>query len=598
MSETGTTELPEHLARPSKVVIRDSESSTDTLIDEISSQLEISQITARVLTRRGIASVEEARSFLYPTLREHLPDPRKIKNILDATKLIIEALESNKQITVYSDFDVDGLSAGSQLDLFLSSVGGLVNHYTPNRFTEGYGLVESAIEKLRKAETELLITVDCGVTNSKEIALAKKYGMQVLVLDHHQVRDLPPADVVVDPAQEGCPFKDFELCAAGLVWMLIIVLRGELKKAWAERLEEEDLEIPDPKDFLDLAALGTICDMVPLRRLNRVIAYRGVEALRATKRPGLVALKEAANISNSKRLTSGHVSFALGPRINAAGRLEDPNQVFELLTTANTLRAKKIANKVNRLNTRRRAVEDSVRKDCLDFILDNDLTESPAFAIFGEEFHSGVIGIVAQRVVEHYYRPSAVMAPGEMKNNKGETIEVIKGSVRSIEGFNVAEVLQELDSCLLKHGGHSSAGGFTLLPENLAEFQDGFIEAARTRLSPEQFVRTLKADAEVSLSEIDFDVVNELSQLQPFGMKNPSPVLVAHDVLIESVQSLSEGHVRLRLSADDCRVGAVAWRFRGHPLLTRGRKVSIAFQPEINTYQGLSSVQLTIKEIW
>jgi single-stranded-DNA-specific exonuclease len=337
--------------------------------------------------------------------------------------------------------------------------------------------------------------------------------------------------------------------------------------------------------------------MVPLRGVNRVIASRGIEALSNTTKPGLVALKEAAGISGKKRFSSGHVSFAIGPRINAAGRLEDPNQVFELLITKSSTRAKTIAKKIDRLNKQRRAIEESVRQDCMRYVNDKGLRDAPAFAIYGEDYHAGVIGIVAQRLIEQFHRPSTVMTLGEAKVGQ-DVIPVVKGSVRSIKGFNVAEVLQECDDLLMKHGGHAAAGGFSLLPENLEAFQARFVELAEKHLTEDDYVRERVADTEVTLKEVDFDVVHELTSLQPFGIGNPSPLLVCRDIDVDSVQSLSNGHLRLRFSQGDTKVMAVAWRFRGHPLFAKGKRVNVAFQPEINNYNGLSTVQLNIKEVW
>jgi len=271
-------------------------------IDELVAQLNVSTVLARILVARGVDSVEKAQAFLFPSLRDHLPDPQGIKNIATAAEMMLEAIEAGQQITIYSDFDVDGLSSGAQLDLYLSALGGIVNRYTPNRFTEGYGVVKSAIEKLGRARTELLITVDCGISSLSEIALAKRLGMKVIVVDHHYSQELPPADVIVNPTQPGCEFKEHQLCAAGLVWMLLIVLRQCARTRSSTELQQRLSQLPDPKDFLDLAALGTICDMVPLTGLNRIIASRGVEVFRVTKRPGLEALKVVSGLDKSKNL--------------------------------------------------------------------------------------------------------------------------------------------------------------------------------------------------------------------------------------------------------------------------------------------------------
>ena len=590
-----TTGLP----HPSIVEVRE-EQMTPALEEasEISQALGISLITARILTGRGVKEVEHARAFLFPTLKEHLPDPSKIKNITQAADLILDVVERGDRITVYHDFDVDGVSGGSQLVLFLRALGGVVSNYTPNRFSEGYGLVLPAVEHLARGDTKLLITVDCGISSVHEIKAAKRFGMQVVVVDHHEALELPPADVVVDPAQDGCPFQEHRLAAAGLVWMLLVVLRARAQVRWREQLEEGKVRVPEPKSFLELAALGTICDMVPLTGVNRVLASRGVEALRRTSNPGLVALKRVAKIGEEKRISAGHVGFGLGPRINAAGRLGDAQDAFDLLTTSDTTRATRIASAIDRLNSTRRGVEEEVRLSCLSQLEeDSILLEKPALALYGEEYHLGVIGIVAQRLVELFYRPVAVMAPGTVQIG-GVDKPVVKGSVRSIKGFHVACALQAVSEFLIGHGGHAQAGGFTVAIEKLEEFKTAFVNYAAEVLSPELLVRTRVADIAVSLSELDFKLATELGTLAPFGTGNPSPLLVSRAVEVTSVSPIGSRHLRLRFAERSFHIGGVAWGFRGHPLLRKGHRLNIAYHPEINTYQGVSSVQLNLKEVW
>ncbi len=565
---------------------------------EISRELSLSLLTAKILVSRGLTSVAEARNFVSPTLREHLPDPAQVKNIEQAAALLLESTEAGKRITVYSDFDVDGLCGASQLVLFLKSLGAQVQHYVPNRFQEGYGVSRRAVEKLAESGTEVLVTVDCGITSHHELALAKHLGLKTIVIDHHELHGVPPADVVVDPLQDGCGFREHKLAAAGLVWMLLIVLRRQASERWAGEVAEGRRTIPDPKEFLDLAALGTVCDMVPLVGVNRIIAQRGIEALQLTQRLGLIALKEVAGIGGGRRLTCGHLGFGLGPRINAAGRLGDAGQVFELLVTEDSLRAKHLAEAINRLNSQRKTIEERVREECLRTIRASaGLQQGNAFALFGADNHLGVIGIVAQRIVEEFYRPAAVMGPGE-EVVRGKTIPVVKGSVRSIKGFHVADALRALGNLLIRHGGHEQAGGFTVATEKLAEFQGAFVELANSVLQPEQLCRRYLADLSVQLGELDFIAVQELGKLSPFGIGNPAPLFVTRGVTIDSVTSLAQNHLRLRFTDGRHSLGAVAWDSGGHPLLRKGNQVHIAYQAGLNNYQGISSVQLTVKEAW
>ncbi len=564
------------------------------VVESLVSELGLSSVAARVLFARGINSVSAARDFLAPTFKDHLPSPEGIKNIGAAVDILCNAISTGEPITVFTDFDVDGLTSGSQLLSFLRKVGAKVRSYTPNRFNEGYGLSLAAIEKLAKEGTKLLVTVDCGISNHDEILLAKKRGLKVVVIDHHQPHDLPKADVIVNPAQDGCPFQHYRLAAAGLVWMVLIVLRKELRERGIVPAES----IPDPKHFLDLAALGTICDMVPLVGVNRLIASRGLEAIRSTTRIGLIALKNVAGADNNKPLNVGHIGFQIGPRINAVGRLGDAGDVIELFTTENSIRAQSLADGMNHLNDRRRKVEDSVKEQCLNLIRENsEIASRGAFALFGEDFHVGVIGIVAQRLVEEFYRPSAVMGLGESVK-KGEIIRVIKGSVRSIKGFHVAEALQALSPLLISHGGHAEAGGFTLACDKLEEFTAGFIELAERVVSAEMRRREVTADLEVTLKEIDFDVVRDLQRLGPFGVGNPSPTLITTNLDVLSVVSIGEKHLKVQLTDGVHHGTALAWSALGHPHLRKGMRVTVAHQPDINSYKGISTVQLIIKHAW
>lgn len=581
--------------QPSRIVVREQERQIDSArVAELASALAIPSVVAKIMLCRGIDSVDTARAFLQPSLKTDLVDPSQIKNIGQAVQLLLDAVEQRELITIYCDFDVDGLTSASQLYLFLRSIGAQVNAYAPSRFTEGYGLVRSAVEKLATAGTKLLLTVDCGITSHSELVLARRLGMKTVVLDHHEPHGLPPADVVVDPAQEGCPFQQYRLCAAGLSLMLIIELRRVFRERWPDRIERGEVKLPDPKDFLDLAALGTICDMVPLTGLNRLIAHRGLESLKRTNRAGLVALKAVAGIRN-ERLSAGSVGFGIGPRINAAGRLSDARDVIDLLTTGSESKASAIASKIDSLNSKRKMVEDEVLSRCLRKLRERGgANDSAALVVFDEGFHLGVIGIVAQRLVERFHRPSAVLALGDGTNGA----KVAKGSVRSIPGFHVARALESVGDTLMNHGGHAEAGGFTVALDRLDEFSQRFVEHAGQTLTKQMLQRQVTADAVVELGEIDYDLVSALGLLGPFGIGNPTPLLVSKGVTIESVSSVSTDHLKFRVSDGDQYGNAIAWRFRGHPLIKRGEIVNLAYSPEINTYQGISTVQLNVKEVW
>lgn len=551
-------------------------------------------LVSRILAARGFDSREAINSFLSPTLQNGLRDPFGIKDIDKAIEYILDAVRRSLSVTIFTDFDVDGLTSGAQLYLALKAIGANVSCYTPNRFSEGYGLSRLAVHRIVEAKTGLLITVDCGITSREEVALAKRQGLNVIILDHHLPQgEVPNADAIINPKQDGCTFVDRELSAAGLVWLLVVALRTELKKKTPQLAEKID-----PKEYLDLAALGTICDMVPLVGLNRVIAHRGLEAIARSERPGIIALKKIAGLGEKKEISAGHVGFQIGPRINAVGRMGDASEVLELLITEDSNVAKRLAESTEFLNRKRKQIEDEVRKECMRQVRDGNLAaDSRAFAIYSEEFHLGVIGIAAQRVVEQFTRPACVMCPAKVEEN-GKVKLVIKGSVRSIEGFHVAQILAKLDEHLLSHGGHAKAGGFSLLPENLQKFSSAFIEIAEQTLSEDDCCKEVSIDTVVTFAELTHAAVEELTRLAPFGIGNPTPVFLSRNVEVISVSSIMDSHLKVRFKQGKQTVESICWDFRGHPLLTKGRIVDIAYTPEINKYQGISAVQLSLKEVW
>ncbi len=584
-------------AVPLLVRQRNSTKESDTIAKKISAELGINFITAYILTQRGVETVEEAKAFLTPTLRNHLPNPAQLKNAESAVEKIYAAIKENKYITLFSDFDVDGITSASQMWLVLAPAGAKVRHYVPNRMTEGYGLSVEAVEQLHKEKTELLVTLDCGITNVREVTRAKELGLDVIVVDHHELATVvPPADIIVNPMQDDCPFKSCKMATAGIAWLMCILLIRKIESS----NDTTKLLLPASKDLIDLAAIGTICDMVPLRGVNRLIASRGLDAIRSTPRPGIKALQEIAQLPLGERFSCSHISFGIGPRLNAAGRLEDASLGFSLLTSPPSQLIKDTAARLNKLNQERKMLEEETREICLSLAkeLETNTPETPpfGFALYDDSFHPGVIGIAAQRLVEALGRPVAVMAPGETTIN-GTLTPVIKGSVRSIPQFHVAEALSALTDILHSHGGHAEAGGFTLQRENLKLFQERFSAKAQEILSKDQLKKEIKVDYFIPFKDISIQLVQEIHTLAPFGIGNPSPVFFTQDVMIEHLQLIGESHIKMQLNHEGTLRNAIGWRMRGHPLLIKNKRIDLIFSLEINTYKGVSSVQLIVKEI-
>ncbi len=552
---------------------------------EIAAVLGVSEVVGRVLAARGFEPGIELDNYITPTLKNGLPDPKNLKNLEAAAKAIAQCHASGKAIAICCDFDVDGLSGGSVVHDFCNAAKVTSKVFVPDRFTDGYGLNERVVREIAAAGYGLLLTIDFGTTNAKELLIAKELGLTTVVVDHHHMSaEPPPADVFINPHQKGCGFAKGIACAAGLAWYLVLALSKEFKDAGL-----------DAKDYLELACLGTICDMVPLIGVNRVIAKRGLEALSVSKRPGLKALRNVIGIKGA--VGCGDVSFGIGPRLNAAGRIVHGELVVELLTTRDSIRADKLARDLNELNAERQAVEAAVKQQAIEQIelqmseLHANSSQSDLWGLVAwhEEFHTGVIGIVAQRLVEHFYRPAAVMgmdSPG-----------IWKGSVRGIRGFSVVEALGSVKEHLIKFGGHDGAGGFSVREESVLAFKEAFQAECERRLRDIEREPFVDVDAEALLEECSVQVVRELEGLAPFGMGNPTPVVLIKDLIVKEVRVLKDAHLKLLLSNGKRFITGLMWRQTSHPALEVGKRVNIACKPDINTYGGNQELQATLQAV-
>lgn len=544
---------------------------------KIENALNISPLGSRILAARGYKADETLEHYLVPTLKNGLPLPTGIKNIDIACELIKEALEKKQGIAICCDFDVDGLSGGSQVYHFLRSLGAKVKVFVPDRFKDGYGLNENTIQLIAEANFSLLLTIDFGTTNANEIKLAKELGLKTIVIDHHHVGNHDPqADAFVNPQQKDCGFADGLLSAAGLAWYSVVMLRKSLPEA----------SHLDPKDYLDLACLGTICDMVPLVGANRIIAKRGLESLSKTTRPGLIALKNVAGIN--AEVSCSHVGFAIGPRINAAGRMVHGDVVVDLLTTEKTDLAEKLANKLNKLNQKRQKEEEWVRESAIKKILLQDNLPD-GIVVWDDTYHTGVIGIVAQRIVEAFYRPTIVLGadkPG-----------ILKGSVRGIQGFSVVEALAEASKYLIQYGGHDGAGGLSLKRENIDEFINDFVSVCERKIRTLNKEPSVIADTKAELEEFAVPAIRQIQGFQPFGIGNPQPTVLVENLEVKDVRVLKNAHLKVNLSNGKRSISGLMWKCTNHPALVKGERVNIACKPDLNTYRGNTEAQAILSAI-
>lgn len=539
--------------------------------------LSISLITASVLLARGVSTKEQAHSWLSPhqTARH---DPFLLPDMKKAIERLHQAVTARERICFYGDYDVDGISATSLYLTFFRSLGADAAVYIPHRVREGYGLNERALRELTKGGVRLLVTSDCGTTSHHEVEVANRLGLDVIITDHHQLEArMPPALAVLNPhrADSGYPFNG--LCSGGLAY--------KVAQAYEEKYGGGELAL---ESLLDLVALATIADVVPLRDENRFFVREGLALISQGAHCGIRALKQVAGVDGV--CTTGTVAFRLAPRINAAGRLADAGVGVRLLTTESDREARDLAEQLEQLNRERQRIEKETTAEALAAV---GSTETPAALVLGaRHWHLGVVGIVAARLVERYHRPAVVVAVNQ--NGIG------KGSARSVPGFDLYHALSRCRDLLEGFGGHPVAAGLTIRESRLPEFRDRFAEIAAEWSGDQPQGPMLHVDAEVSLKEVDQQLVRELDMLRPFGAGNPEPTLVVRNLAILDNRVVGNRHLKLMVRHGNSlpfdsigfRMGSLA-----DLGLSAERAVDLAFVPELSRWNGLDRIQLRIRDM-
>lgn len=548
-----------------------------------SEQLKISPLLARILILRGYSDRQSAKRYLSSSLREDLPSPFDMTDMEAAIARLVRAIEDKEQIGIWGDYDVDGTTGASLLVCFLRAVGAQPIYYVPHRIEEGYGLNTAGLQRLKARGLGLVVTVDCGISNAIEIEAAREFGLEIIVIDHHQPPpELPPALAVVNPHRKDCSFPDKGLCAAGLAFYVVIALRAKLReRGW---FPNGALDI---RPYLDIVTLGTIADMVPLRGVNRTLLRRGLQELSSSSRPGVVALKKVAGIPEGD-VSAGQVGFRLGPRINAAGRVDYGIKVVELLTTDSGEIAARIAQELEAHNSERRAVEAAVLEQALAraaAVMDGGGCHSLVLA--GDGWHAGVLGIVASRIVEKYCRPTVVIG---FEGDQG------KGSARSIRGFHLVQGFQHCAEHLDKFGGHEYAGGLSIKAAKLERFADEFEKFARRALLPEDLLPLLEIDAELQFSQIDLGLLRELNVLKPFGVGNPEPLFMTSGAEICERRTFSSG-VRYRLRQAGRAISSVMFGVPDELPGAPGELIDIAYRLTQNEWNGTLTPELRLADL-
>ncbi|MBI2026208.1 MAG: single-stranded-DNA-specific exonuclease RecJ [Deltaproteobacteria bacterium] len=584
--------------------------SKESLVQEFSKELKLSPLTCRLLIQRGIQSLDEARDYLNPSLRS-LPSPFLLQDMEKAVQRIERALLTQEMICVYGDYDVDGTTGASLLFQFFKNIGATVYYYIPHRIREGYGLNPGILEKLKAQDTKLVITCDCGTANHEEIRLIQSEGMDVIITDHHQIQSgHPPAYAFLNHQRLDCKYPQKTLSGVGVAFHLVMATRLHLRETGYFKDRQE----PDIKDYLDLVALGTITDMVPIQGVNRILIANGLKVLNHCKRVGLRALMEKAGILNTE-ITSQSVGFGIGPRINAGGRIDHAQIIVELLTTEDESRACELAEFLEKKNKERRNIQERIFREACQFIaLSFTVRDEVSMSLRGEQsspwqsnldsvlgfitdkcivvgshlWHPGVIGIVASKLVEKYYRPAVVVA--FLEDGMG------KGSCRSIAGFDLTQALLSCREHLEQCGGHAAAAGLSVRKEKFLDFAHCFHTAVEQRTNKQSFIPRLTLDAEADLECMTEEFVREIKYLEPFGVSNPEPVFASRNLKISTSKIVGEKHLKLFVKSKTKVREAIAFN-KADVAQTLSESVDLAYVPELHEWRGITSVQLRVKDL-
>jgi single-stranded-DNA-specific exonuclease len=552
------------------------------LAARLAADLNLSPLLAQCLLNRGLSDPAQIACFLEPRLSQ-LSDPFLLPNMQQAVDRLFQAHAQSEPLVIFGDYDVDGVTATALLTDILQTLGWKVNYYLPHRLDEGYGLSQEGVENcLRKNPASLLLAVDCGSTAVASINWLKNRGIDVIVLDHHQVSSpAPPAVALVNPQLSPASGPDFrELCSAGLAFKLAHALIKHGRKIGLPRASEFDL-----RPYLDLAALGTIADIVPLKCENRILVSAGLERLNRTQWPGLKALIKVARIKG--RIGVYEAAFQLAPRLNAAGRLENALLSLHLLLASDDAEANLLALQLDSQNRERQIIERHITEEALGAIRAKFNPEADYVIVEGQLlWHIGVVGIVASRVLREFYRPSIIIG--------GDGPEW-RGSGRSIEGFDIAAALRSCSDLLVRHGGHAMAAGLSIHSGNVDLLRLRLNALARQTITIENLRPILRVDAEISLSDLTLEQITELAQLEPLGQQNPAVNLVARGLSHQRPPQLigrDKQHLKLWVTDGAATREAVWWNCHKHPL--PGGVFDLAFAPQINEFNESQSVQLKV----
>ena len=550
------------------------------LAHKLEEALAIPPLVARILTTRNITSQPQAENFLYSRLKD-MHSPYQLPDIDKAVTRIAAAIAEGEQIAIYGDYDVDGITGTALLVHFLSSLGGTVHYHIPHRITEGYGLNSEALQRLHSQGVTLVVTVDCGSTDHEPIQLARERGMDIIVTDHHKLPDIPPdANAIVNPKGNEEKGELANLAGVGVAFYLATAIRAHFRRQGRWTSSEQ----PNLKNYLDLVALGTLADMVPLTGTNRILTSVGLSELSRTPRSGLKALKETCGIRD-RRISDWDVVFRLGPRLNAPGRLGNGDTALRLLLTTESAEAQNLAQQLEQLNRERQSLENQLLAEAVSLIDSNKAHEERSSLVLASPgWHKGLLGLVASRLTERFNKPTILLT---------QVDELWEGSGRSVANFDLYQALARCKNHLLRFGGHRLAAGIGLAQSQLGDFCHAFEQVVQEDITSEDTQQSKKFDAVVHLEEITPELMTYLEQMQPYGVGNPEPVFCCRDFMVEHSQILKGGHWQLRLRQGKARLPGI-----GFNLLEFDQSLPLPrlllFSPRWNLWRGERQIQMHI----
>ena len=550
-------------------------------IKQISELIKCPEMIAEMLVCKGITDPVEINNFFNPSL-DDVFDPFIFKDMKKAVERIIRAINKEEMIMIYGDYDVDGTTSAALLYLGLKKVGAIVNYYIPHRMIDGYGLSLCGVDQIKENGAQVIISVDCGINAIEEVKQINSLGMDIIITDHHNPKEkLPAAYAIINPKLKDCEYPFAELAGVGVAYKLLMAVYSEMEIDFKEAVDK----------YVDLVALGTIADIVPLTGENRIFASIGLERLVKKQNIGMTALINIAGLAE-KELNSSDIVFGLAPRINAAGRMGSAMRAVELLVATDEESSKELAQIIERENSLRQQIDQKTFQEACDIIEKKykNLDETPIIVVSSDDWHSGVIGIVASKLVEKYYRPAIMIT---FKDGIGS------GSGRSISGFDLFEALSSVENYLETFGGHKYAAGLSILMEYVDVLENRLSSYVKEHITPEQLIPLLKIDTKLELYEINENLLEWLNKFAPFGPGNMRPTFYTEGVMVVGFPyNVGKNHLKIKVVKDGCTLDLIGFNLGDFlPFLKKGLFIDIAYSLEFNTWQGRTTIQGKLKDI-